>query len=216
MQVLALLAAAGTWRWLVRLGGPGLILIGIADNSVVPLTGSMDVLTMWLAARHRDIWPYYAVMATVGAVLGGYITYYLGRKGGKEAIEHRFNKQRADKLFKRFDRWGFRTIAISALLPPPFPLVPVLLAAGGLQYSRRKFVGALALGRSVRYFLVAGLGSLYARPITAFFNRYYKPALLILIGLGVLGGILALIEYLRSRRNHTHPHTGPLPHGRAA
>src|SRR5579884_183239 len=216
MQVLALLAAAGTWRWLVRLGGPGLILIGIADNSVVPLTGSMDVLTMWLAARHRDIWPYYAVMATVGAVLGGYITYYLGRKGGKEAIEHRFNKQRAEKLFKRFDKWGFRTIAITALLPPPFPLVPVLLAAGGLQYSKKKFLGALAFGRSVRYFLVAGLGSIYARPITAFFNRYYKPAVLILVGFAVLGGIIALIEYFRSRKNHSGCHATPVPHGKAA
>lgn len=216
MQPLALFAATSIWRWLLRLGGPGLILIGIADNSVVPLTGSMDVLTMWLAARHRDIWPYYAVMATVGAVLGGYITYYLGRKGGKEAIEHRLKKRRADKLFKRFDKWGFRTVAISALLPPPFPLVPVLLAAGGLQYPKKQFLGALTLGRSVRYFLVAGIGSLYARPITAFFNRYYKLAAFILIGFAVLGGILALIEYLRTRKNHHGSQTATVRHERAA
>lgn len=207
----AMLAAATALGWLVRLGGPGLILIGVADNSVVPLTGSMDVLTMWLAASHRDKWPYYAVMATVGAVLGGYITYYLGRKGGKEAIERRFKKQRAEKLFKRFDRWGFRTVAISAMLPPPFPLVPVLLAAGGLQYSKKKFLGALTLGRSIRYFLVAGIGSLYARPITAFFNQYYKPAVLILVGLAVIGGILALMEYLRSRRKNGPPQAAVSP-----
>ncbi|HKW17402.1 MAG TPA: VTT domain-containing protein [Terriglobales bacterium] len=199
MQAIAAFAVSSAWRWLTRLGGPGLVLIGLADNSVVPLTGSMDVLTMWLAAGHREIWPYYAVMATIGAVVGGYITYYLGRKGGKEAIEHRFKKQRAEKLFKRFDRWGFRTIAITALLPPPFPLVPVLLAAGGLQYSKKKFLGALTLGRSVRYFLVAGIGSLYAQPITAFFNRYYKPAVLVLVGFAVIGGVLAILEYLRLR-----------------
>jgi|SRR5581483_772790 len=199
MQAFGLVAALFIGSWLIRMGGPGLILIGVADNSVIPLTGSMDVLTMWLAASHRDIWPYYAVMATVGAVLGGYITYYLGRKGGKEAIEHRFKKQRAEKLFKRFDKWGFRTIAITALLPPPFPLVPVLLAAGGLQYSKKKFLGALTLGRSVRYFLVAGIGSLYARPITAFFTRYYKLAVLILVGFAVIGGVLAILEYLRLR-----------------
>lgn len=193
---------SSTWRWLLHLGGPGLILIGIADNSVVPLTGSMDVLTMWLAAHHRQIWPYYAVMATVGAVLGGYITYLLGRKGGREAIERRFNKRKAGKLFKRFDKWGFRTVAITALLPPPFPLVPVLLAAGGLQYPRKKFLGALTLGRSIRYFLIAGIGSLYARPITAFFNRYYKAAVIILVTLAVIGGIAALFEYRRSRRKN--------------
>jgi membrane protein YqaA with SNARE-associated domain len=160
----------------------------------------MDVFTIWLAAAHHDLWPYYAFMATVGAVIGGYITYAIGRKGGKEAIEHRLRKERAQKLFKRFDRWGFRTVGVSAILPPPFPLVPVLLAAGGLQYPRKKFLGALALGRSLRYFLIAGLGSLYGGQITAFFSRYYKPAVLTLVGLAVVGGIFAVVEYLRVRR----------------
>ena len=201
MQLFGLGYVLLVWTWLVRLGGPGLVLLGIADNSIIPLTGSMDVLTLWLAAGHRNLWPYYAAMATAGAVIGGYMTYSLGRKGGKEAIEKKLKKSRADKLFKRFDQWGFSTVVVSALLPPPFPLVPVLLTAGALQYSRKKFVGALALGRAVRYCLIAGLGSLYARQVTAFFNRYYKVAVFILIGLSVLGGIFALREYLRSRRN---------------
>src|SRR5437879_5926246 len=83
------LLAVPIFRRLRRLGGLGLVLLGIADNSVVPLTGSMDVLTIWLSARHREPWPYYAVMATLGAVIGGYITYSLARKGGKGALEHR-------------------------------------------------------------------------------------------------------------------------------
>lgn len=189
------------WPWLIRLGGPGLVLVGVADNSVVPLTGSMDVLTIWLAAGHRDAWPYYAFMATIGAVLGGYITYALGRKGGKEAIEHKLNKQKAEKLFKRFDRWGFSSVCVGALLPPPFPLVPVLLAAGALQYSRKKFIIALTLGRSIRYCLVAGLGSIYARPITSFFSRYYKPTALVLAGLAVIGSAFAVREYLHVRKH---------------
>jgi membrane protein YqaA with SNARE-associated domain len=200
-----LLASLLIWRWLVRLGGPGLVLLGIADNSVVPLTGSMDVLTIWLAARHRDTWPYYAAMATVGAVFGGYITYSLGRKGGKEALEHKLNKKKAKKVFARFDRWGFGAVFVGALLPPPFPLVPVLLAAGALQYSKKKFVAALTLGRAVRYSLVAGLGSLYAKQITAFFSRYYKPAVLVLVGLAVVGSVLTLLEYFRSRRSDRKP-----------
>lgn len=197
------LAVFLVWRWVVRLGGPGLILLGIADNSIVPLTGSMDVLTLWLAAHHRDIWPYYAAMATAGAVLGGYITYALGRQGGKEALEHKFNQAKARKIFLKFNRWGFRSVFLSAILPPPFPLVPFLLAAGALQYPKKKFVTALALGRAVRYFLIAGLGSLYARQIVRFFSRYYKPAVFVLAGLAVLGGILTLLEYRRSRTHRT-------------
>ena len=60
-------------------------------------------------------------------------------------------------------------------------------------------LGALALGRAIRFTVIAGLGVLYGRHIVSFFSRYYKPALYILIGLAVIGGIFALIQYLRYR-----------------
>jgi membrane protein YqaA with SNARE-associated domain len=185
------------WQRLRRLGGPGLVLLGIADNSVIPLTGSMDVLTIWLAARHREPWPYYALMATLGAVIGGYITYSLARKGGKRAMERKLSKRRAAKVYKTFERWGFWAVAVPALVPPPFPFVPFLLAAGAMQYSRKKFLAALALGRMVRYTIVAGLGALYGNHIVRFFAQYYKPALALLIALAVLGAILTVVLYLR-------------------
>jgi membrane protein YqaA with SNARE-associated domain len=194
------LLAIAVWRTLHRLGGFGQILLGVADNSVVPLTGSADVLTIWLAAQHPDRWPYYALMATVGAVIGGYITNILARKGGKETLEYKLSKKSAAKVCKRFERWGFGAVAIPAILPPPFPIVPFILAAGALQYSRRKFVGALALGRGVRYTIIAGLGALYGTRITAFFAQYYKAALGILIGLSLIGIAGAVWQYLRQRK----------------
>jgi membrane protein YqaA with SNARE-associated domain len=191
------LIAASIWTRLRHLGGVGLVLLGLADNSVVPLPGSMDVLTIVLAAHHRELWWYYAFMATVGAGLGGYITYSLARKGGKEAFERKLSKKKAEQVFERFERWGFGAVAVPALLPPPFPIVPFLLAAGAMQYSRKKFVAALALGRSVRFTIVAGLGALYGRHIVRFFSRYHKPALFALIGLAVIGGIFSLVQYYR-------------------
>ena len=196
---LHLLIAISVWTRLRRLGGVGLILLGVADSSVVPLPGSMDVLTIYLAARHKDLWWYYAFMATVGAVIGGYITYGLARKGGKEAFERKLSKKRAEKVFERFERWGFGAVALPALLPPPFPIVPFLLAAGAMQYSRKKFIFALALGRTIRFTIVAGLGAIYGRHIVRFFSRYYKPALFVLIGLAVVGGVVALTQYYRYR-----------------
>ena len=189
--------AASVWSWLRHRGGIGLVLLGLADNSVVPLPGSMDVLTILLAAHHPSRWWYYALMATLGAVLGGYITYGLARKGGKEAFERRLSKSKADKVFKRFERWGFGAVAVPALLPPPFPIVPFLLAAGAMQYSRKKFVFALAVGRGIRFTIVAGLGAMYGRHIVRFFSRYYKPALFTLIGLAVIAGVFSLVQYYR-------------------
>ena len=195
-------AATGILTWLVRLGGPGLLLLGIADNSVVPLTGSMDVLTIWLAASHRPWWPFYAAMATLGAVIGGYITYGLARQGGREALEHKLSQEKVRKITQRFERWGFGAVAVPALLPPPFPMVPFLLAAGAMQFPRKKFLSALALGRGIRFTIVAGLGAIYGRHIVAFFRQYYAPALLILIGLAIAGGMVTLLGYLRTRRHH--------------
>ena len=202
---LRLVTATSAMIWLRRLGGPGLILLGIADNSVVPLPGSMDVFTIWLSARHRELWPYYAAMATFGALIGGYITYALAKKGGKQALERKFPGQKSKKLYQRFERWGFWTVTVPALLPPPFPMVPFLIAAGALQYSRKRFLGSLALGRGIRFFAVALLGRIYGRTIASFFSTYYKPALFTLIGLAVLGAILALVEYLRHKKPHQAP-----------
>ncbi|HXC42487.1 MAG TPA: VTT domain-containing protein [Candidatus Dormibacteraeota bacterium] len=194
------LAAVPIWHRLRRLGGPGLVLLGIADNSVIPLTGSMDVLTIWLAARHLHPWPFYAAMATLGAVLGGYITYAVARKGGKETMERKLSKRRAKQVSKAFERWGFFAVAIPALMPPPFPFLPFLLAAGAMQYSPKKFLGSLTLGRGVRYSIGAYLGFHYGRHILRFFNQYYKPAMAILIGLAVIGAIMSLVQYLRLRK----------------
>ena len=43
------------------------------------------------------------------------------------------------------------TSHVSAILPPPIPTVPFVLAAGALKYGRAKFVAAFTLGRALRY-----------------------------------------------------------------
>jgi membrane protein YqaA with SNARE-associated domain len=193
------LLAASFWHWFHRLGAAGLIVLGIADNSIVPLTGSMDVLTIWLAAHHPHTWPFYALMATAGATIGGYITYSLARHGGKQMLERKLSKRAAAKVYRRFERWGFGAVAVPAILPPPFPMVPFLLAAGGLQYSRKKFLAALVLGRGIRFTILAGLGAAYGSHIVRFFARYYRVALAVLIALAVAGAVGSLVGYYRNR-----------------
>jgi membrane protein YqaA with SNARE-associated domain len=188
-------------RWLIHLGGPGLILLGIADNSLIPLPGSTDIVTILLAAHHREPWAYYAFMATVGALIGGYLTYRMARKGGKETLEKKFSARKVKKTYAIFERWGFAAVAIPAILPPPFPITPMLLAAGAMQYPTKKFLLALAVGRGIRFSILAYLGYHYGRHIVKFFAEYYWPVLIVLIAFSAIGALYALFEYKRRQKN---------------
>ncbi len=206
MRVFVSLVLAGSfWTWLQRLGGPGLIVLGVLDNSAIPLPGSMDLLVILLSAHHREWWPYYALMATVGAVLGGYLTYRLAEKGGEETLEKKVGKRRAEKVYSRFKKHGFATVAVGAMLPPPFPIVPFLLAAGALQYPRKNFLFALGVGRAARFTAVAYLAHRYGKGIVGWVSRYYQPVLYTLITLAVLGGIAALVYFKWYRPRHKVP-----------
>jgi len=176
VAVVLLTAARSVRRWLFHLGGLGLIPLGLLDNSPIPLPGAMDVATILLAARHEQLWIYYGLMATAGSVIGGFVTYRMARKGGKAALERRFSRKKVDRVCKIFERWGFGAIAIPAVLPPPMPMVPFLLAAGALQYPARKFLFALTLGRVCRYMLLAYLAGRYGRKIIAFIVHHGHPA----------------------------------------
>jgi membrane protein YqaA with SNARE-associated domain len=164
-----------------HLGGLGLIPLGLLDNSPLPIPGAMDVATLVLSARQQQLWLYYAVMATAGSVVGGFVTYRLARKGGKAALERRFSRRTVDKVCRIFERWGFGAIVIPALLPPPMPMVPFLLAAGAMQYPVRKFLAALALGRISRYMILAYLAARYGRRIIAFIRVHGHPVALAII-----------------------------------
>lgn len=179
--------------WVLHLGGIGLIPLGLLDNSVVPLPGSMDVATILLAARDKQLWFYYAAMATIGSVIGGYLTYRIARKGGKEALGRRFSKRKVQKILKTFERWGFAAIIVPAMLPPPFPIVPFLIAAGAMQYSRAKFLAALAVGRIIRYTIFAFLGATYGRKIISLFTHHGYAVLFAGLGVAVAAVIVVLL-----------------------
>jgi membrane protein YqaA with SNARE-associated domain len=170
-------------RWLIHLGALGFIPLGLLDSSIVPLPGSMDLLTIILAARDAQLWLYYAVMATLGSVLGGYVTYRLARKGGEKTLEERLSAKTMKKVCGIFERWGFAAITIPALLPPPIPLVPFLLAAGAMQYSVKKFLLAMTLGRIVRYMLLAFLAARYGRKMLPFLLKHGHPAVVGVVAL---------------------------------
>jgi membrane protein YqaA with SNARE-associated domain len=195
-------AARSVKHWIYQLGGLGFIPLGLLDNSIIPLPGSMDVLTIFLSARNEQLWLYYALMATVGSVLGGFVTYRLARKGGNETLARRFPPKTLDKVYKIFERWGLGAIAIPALLPPPVPMLPFLFGAGAMQYPVRKFLLALTLGRIIRYTLLAFLAARYGRPILAFIAQHAHPGLLIVVGLIATVAAIVFVIFAGKRQRH--------------
>lgn len=202
-QIIAVLAPTvvrSVRRWIYQLGGLGFIPLGLLDNSIMLLPGSMDVLTIFLSARKPELWSYYALMATAGSVIGGHVTYRVARKGGKEALVRRFPRRTLGKVYKIFERWGLGAIAIPALLPPPVPIVPFLFAAGAMQYPIRKFLVALTLGRIVRYTLLAFLAARYGRHVLAFISQHGHPVVLVMIGLIAIAVVVLLYFVLGKRQ----------------
>jgi membrane protein YqaA with SNARE-associated domain len=191
-------------HWIAQLGGVGLIPLGLLDASVVPIPGSMDVLTIVLAARDSKLWFYYAGMATLGSVIGALLTFRLARRGGKETLKRKVSAARAERIIEIFSRWGFWSIAIAALLPPPVPMVPFVIAAGATQYSTEKFLAALTLGRVIRYSLLASLAARYGRQITNFIVHPAHPSLYVAFGVAVIVGMIAFVTLLARKKKRVH------------
>lgn len=210
-----LAASRFSLRWLWHLGGPGLILVGLVDNSVIPTPGGMDILTVILTVRHKELWWYYGLMALLGSLIGGYVSYRLGRKGGKEALDKRFGGKRMEKVYSKFERGGFLTVFIPAILPPPFPTAPFLVAAGALNYPLRKFFVYLAAARFIRYMGVAFLAFRYGHWISHLMRQYYKPLLwtftILLVAGGMAGATFLYVQHKRGKLHLGKPGKRPTP-----
>src|SRR5277367_1447544 len=159
-------------HWLTQLGGLGLFTVAIFDSSPIPLPipGSTDLLLLLLVS-HRGNPFLLAACAIAGSAIGGYITWSTGKKGGEALIQ----RSVPARLRKRVERWtnehSLLSVMLPALLPPPIPLTPFLLAAGALGVSRRRFLVAFNSARLVRYGLIAWAGVTYGRKVVGWWTQ---------------------------------------------
>jgi len=175
-------------HWLMSFGTLGLFGVSVIDSSIIPLPlpGSTDLLLILLVA-HRANPALAALAAIAGSLLGGYFTWSAGAKGGEPALHRYLPKRYANRMFGWVEKNGTLAVVVSALLPPPFPLMPFLLAAGALGVSRKKFFLSFGIARIVRYTLVAWLAAVYGRAMVRAFRHYLSgwsgPVMWIYLGL---------------------------------
>ncbi|MFL6437265.1 MAG: YqaA family protein [Terriglobales bacterium] len=203
-MIAELIIAGQVWAKVRALGPIGEVLLGVADASVIPTPGSLDILLILLVAGAPQHWWIFVLAAAIGSTIGALITYGIGFKGGKEGLEKRIPEKKLKKVYHWSEKYGLGAVAVPALLPPPFPLSPFLLAAGVLRVPRTKFLGAYAVGRLVRYGIVSWLGKMYGQALIHGMQQYSKPIIWGLICSAVLGGTAAGI-YIWHRKQQGLP-----------
>jgi membrane protein DedA with SNARE-associated domain len=191
-------------QWLLKLGAVGLVALGILDASVVPLPGSLDLLCVILSAHKHEFWPLYAAAAWVGSVGGGYLTYRLGVKGGKEQLEKKIPKKRLERVYKWMEEHSSLTLFIPTLMPPPTPVSYFILAAGAMGISKRKYFLSFGSAKAIRFILIAYFSSRYGHQIIGWTRHNYKYMLAALLSLLALA-LIALGGWAIYRRRRGEP-----------
>jgi membrane protein YqaA with SNARE-associated domain len=178
-------------HYLSSFGIFGVFFVSIVDSSFVPLPvpGITDILIILMSARHQNV-ILLVLLATAGSALGGFFSYQVGQRGGMAFLKKRIPA----RIFKRVCEWmeshAILSVALPAILPPPMPLSPFVLAAGALNMSRKKFMLTFTISRAIRHIIAAWLGVHYGRHILRLWNslsdKYATPVLIVLwIGIGI-------------------------------
>jgi membrane protein YqaA with SNARE-associated domain len=178
-------------HFLFSFGLCGVFLVSIVDSSFVPLPvpGVTDIMIIVMSAQHQNV-ILLVLLATIGSALGGYLSHLVGQRGGMAFLEKRI----PPRIFKRVCEWmeshAILSVALPAILPPPMPLSPFVLAAGALRMSRKKFMIAFTVSRCLRHTLAAWLGTYYGRHIVRIWNslsaKYATPVLIVIwVGIAI-------------------------------
>lgn len=170
--------------------------MGVLDSSILMLPLGNDFLIVGLSARHPARVPYYAVMATVGSVIGTYITVWLSRKGA-EGVEKKGKKYlvRIEKKVKEHAGWA---VGLASLMPPPFPFTFFVAAAAALKYPVKKLLLVVAAGRVVRFVIEGMLAVKYGRWILALAESpRFKYFIIFVAVISIAGTAFSIFQWVR-------------------
>jgi membrane protein YqaA with SNARE-associated domain len=149
-------------RALFRAGGLGILTLGAFDSSplVVPLGN--DLLVLALSARYHERMLYYALMATVGSLIGVFATDWISRKGGPH-LKKVASREHLSNIQTQVQKRAGWTLLAASLLPPPFPFTAIVATAAAFRYPRNKLFSYVGAGRLARFVIEGALAIHYGR-----------------------------------------------------
>ena len=175
-------------------GTLALFLIAVAESSFFPVPPDVLLLALAVGAPHRALW--FALVCTLGSVLGAAIGYLLGMEFyeliGKQIIEIYGAQGRYDQVAGLYREWDAIAVAVAGFTPIPYKVFTI--AAGAFEINFTTFILTSLVSRGARFFLVGGLIRWLGPGIKRLIDRYFN-LLTVLFVILLVGGFV-IIKYV--------------------
>ncbi len=147
-----------TLKWAEHKLAPKILaLLTFAESVFFPVPPDVLLAPMVLAKPKRA-W-HYATLTTTASVIGGIAGYAMGFYMFEPWIQPlitEWDKQQTfDQAVSWFNQWGVWVVFLAGFSPIPYKIFTV--SAGFLQMAFLPYLLASAIGRGMRFFLVAGI-----------------------------------------------------------
>ncbi len=181
------------WGMLKPLGVWGVFGIAFVDAAFMGIP--MDpVVAGYVYADKSHFW-LYILMAAAGSALGSLPLYLIGYKGGELLLAKRIGKQRFQKMRDRFEKQEFFALLIPSMLPPPTPFKLFVLSAGVFEMHVTAFLGAIMLGRVLRFSILSALVLEFGPHVINVAGKLVREHLPTTIAVVVVSVIIAYVLY---------------------
>jgi membrane protein YqaA with SNARE-associated domain len=181
---------------------PGVVLLAALDSSVIfflPL--GIDFGVIILAARKPELFWLYAILATVGSLIGAGVTFWIGQKVGEHGLAKFVKPSRLERVRQRVGTGAGVTVAALGIIPPPFPFTAFVLTSGACRVNPWPFFVTLGCVRAVRFVAEGALAAHYGRGILSWMQ---SPTFTIIVGvltaMAIIGTIVSAVALYRGTR----------------
>jgi membrane protein YqaA with SNARE-associated domain len=175
-------------------GVPALFVLAFAESSFFPVPPDVLLIALAISIPRKSF--KYAVICTAGSILGGMLGYAIGHYGyeavGKPIVDFYHGQAIMDTIKLQYDKHGFIGILIAAITPIPYKVFTI--ASGVFEFDFWLFLIGSVIGRSTRFFLVAGLIWKFGPSIKIFIDKYFN--LLCWVFMVLLIGGFILMKYV--------------------
>lgn len=174
--------------WADRPTGPvALFSLSFAESFFFPIPPDPLLMALALGRPKRAYW--FALLTTIGSVLGGIGGYYIGlmlfEQFGRPVLEFYGAMGKFEQVGELYRENLVLALGTAGFTPIPYKVFTI--AAGAFVIPLLPFIVVSAVSRGLRFFLVAALIHRFGAPVKAFIDRYFNLLTVVFVVLIVLG-----------------------------